>query len=349
MKLYLAPMEGVTDWLMRDTLTKLGGIDYCVTEFLRVTKTLHPNKIFIRHCPELLTKSRTRTGTPVIFQLLGGDPSPMAENAQRVAELGAAGIDLNFGCPAKTVNRHDGGAILLKSPHRLYDILKKVRESVPQSVPVSGKIRLGFEDTSLCLENAKALQEAGAQWITVHCRTKRDGYRPPAHWNWVPRIAEVVSVPIVANGDIQCLNSFAECQKETKASHFMIGRASLSDPYLFTKIKDAKSTPSPNLVNLPPNLEAASPNIYEEQSRLEWRKIEGLLMNFYFDSQSHINGHFATSRTKQWLKYLSLKNPQAKILFDQIKTFHNPTEFQQNLESALHINSQVTYDATPSL
>ena len=94
-KLFLAPMEGVTDWIMRDALTQIGGIDYCVTEFLRVTKVLHPNKIFQRHCPELALGGRTRSGTPVYFQLLGGEAQPLSENAHRAAQLGALGIDLN--------------------------------------------------------------------------------------------------------------------------------------------------------------------------------------------------------------------------------------------------------------
>lgn len=142
--LFLAPMEGVTDWIMRDTLSRLGGLDFCVTEFLRVTKNLHPHKVFLRHCPELLNGSRTSSGTPVFFQILGGEPEPMALNALRAAELGAAGIDLNFGCPAKTVNRHDGGAVLLKSPQRLFTITQRVRELVPKEIPVSVKMRLGF-------------------------------------------------------------------------------------------------------------------------------------------------------------------------------------------------------------
>ncbi len=119
-KLFLAPMEGVTDFVMRDLLTRLGGIDQCVTEFLRVTDTLYPEKVFFENCPELKMGSRTRAGTSVFVQLLGGKADPLAQNALRAVELGALGIDLNFGCPAKTVNRHDGGASLLKSSNRIF-------------------------------------------------------------------------------------------------------------------------------------------------------------------------------------------------------------------------------------
>ncbi len=188
--LSLAPMEGVMDWVFRDLITSLGGVDQVTTEFMRVTRNLHPNKVFYRYAPELHTGSRTRSGTPLFVQLLGGHPEPMAENALRASELGALGIDLNFGCPAKTVNRHDGGASLLRYPSRLHDITLAVRRAVPAHIPVTAKMRLGFEDTSLCLENATALSEAGASALAVHCRTKIQGYKPPAHWEWIQPIKE---------------------------------------------------------------------------------------------------------------------------------------------------------------
>src|SRR5210317_492883 len=110
-RILLAPMEGVVDFEMREMLTRVGSFDRCVTEFVRVTQTLLPEHVFLRYCPELTQGSRTSNGTPVYVQLLGGDPLVMAANARRAAEMGSAGIDLNFGCPAKCVNRHDGGSI----------------------------------------------------------------------------------------------------------------------------------------------------------------------------------------------------------------------------------------------
>lgn len=134
-------------------------------------------------------------------RLLGGQAEPLAWNAQKAVELGALGIDLNFGCPAKTVNRHDGGASLLKSADRIFNIIKTVRSHVPQ-IPVTAKIRLGYDDPTQCLENAVAATEAGATWLTVHCRTKTDGYKPPAYWEWIPKIQQVTKIKIIANGDI---------------------------------------------------------------------------------------------------------------------------------------------------
>ena len=131
-RVILAPMEGVVDWVMRDVLTRIGGIDLCVTEFIRVTDQLLPTHAIQKDCPELLNAScRTNSGTPVLVQLLGGKPEWMAQNAALAIELGAPGIDINFGCPAKTVNRHDGGAALLKDPRRIFDVVSAVRSAVP--------------------------------------------------------------------------------------------------------------------------------------------------------------------------------------------------------------------------
>ncbi len=309
-KLLLAPMEGVTDWVMRDLLTSLGGIDHCVTEFLRVTDRLHPYSVFEKNCPELKTGSRTRAGTPVFVQLLGGQSKPLAENAARAAEMGALGIDLNFGCPAKTVNRHDGGATLLKSCDRLFEIVSAVRAAVPAATPVTAKIRLGFDNPVACLENAKAIEAAGASWITVHCRTKTDGYKPPAFWEWIPRIKSVTQIPLITNGEIWTPADFLKCQSVAQTDSYMIGRGAIRDPYIFTKIKQ---------------LDSAS------------RKTEALsgqlILNFFASSSMHVNDHFAVARTKGWLKQLSFNQPHIKDMFDEIKVLKKPNEFRSRLES----------------
>lgn len=306
-KLFLAPMEGVTDWVMRDLLTSLGGIDQCVTEFLRVTDKLHPHSVFFKNCPELKTGSKTRSGTPVFIQLLGGKAQPLAENALRAVELGALGIDLNFGCPAKTVNRHDGGATLLKSCDRLFEIVSTVRKNVPSKIPVTAKIRLGFDDPSQCLENAKAIADAGATWITVHCRTKTDGYKPPAYWEWIPRIKEKITIPVIANGEIWSWDDFQNCKTVTQCDQFMIGRAALRNPNLFQQIK------TKNEIKFDPNL-----------------------LNQFFESSSQfVNEHFAVSRTKQWLSQLRWTSEELKIIFDDLKIIKKPDLFKIRLDEQI--------------
>jgi tRNA-dihydrouridine synthase C len=319
-KLFLAPMDGVTDYIMRDLLTKIGGIDYCVSEFLRVTDSVFSDKVFFEHCPELKTNSATTNGIPVFLQLLGNNPEFLARNAQRAADLGALGIDLNFGCPAKTVNKHNGGSVLLKNPEILFTITKAVRAAVPKNVPVSAKIRLGYEDANQCLENVKALEEAGANWITVHCRTKVDGYKPPAYWEWIPRIKEITSLPIVANGEINSVEDFFKCKQVTHCSQFMIGRASLADPFIFLKIKNSlmRSEDQPT-----------QQNIYK------WNDVANKLLPYYQISENSVHGSYAVARTKQWLKYLTKTNSEAHLLFEKIKTINHPGAFKSCLENHL--------------
>lgn len=312
MRLLLAPMEGVVDWVLRDTLTALGGVDQCVTEFLRVTDKLHPESVFYKNCPELKTGSRTRAGTPVFVQLLGGQAEPLALNAQRAVKLGALGVDLNFGCPAKTVNRHDGGASLLKSCDRVHDIIKTVRAAVPAGVPVTAKIRLGFDDPSRCLDIAQAVEEAQATWLTIHCRTKTDGYKPPAYWEWIPRIKEKVKIKIIANGEIWNVADFHRCVEVTGCEDYMIGRGVMSNPFIFGQIKQSLAK--------------------EEVQEMTWPRARALLPTFFEASTLFINDHFAVSRSKQWLKALSLKNQEAKAVFDELKILKKPEEFRSRLE-----------------
>ena len=200
--LALAPMEGLVDENMRTLLTRDGAFDHCVTEFLRISDQLLPAKVFHRICPESHNDWKTPSGTPVHLQLLGSDPELMADNAFRGTLLGAPTIDVNFGCPSKTVNRNRGGSILLKDPEDIYQILLAMRAAMPDNVPLTAKMRLGYEDKSLAVENAQAVEAAGASQLCIHARTKIEGYKPPAHWHYIAKIKEQVSLPIIANGEI---------------------------------------------------------------------------------------------------------------------------------------------------
>ncbi len=313
--LFLAPMEGVTDWAMRDLLTDVGGIDQCVTEFLRITDQLMPPSVFFKNCPELKTQSKTRSGVPVFIQLLGGQAGPLAENAARAAELGALGIDLNFGCPAPTVNRHDGGATLLKSTDRIYEIVKTVRDAVPKNIPVTAKIRLGFDDPQACLANAQAIAAAGAQWLTVHCRTKTDGYKPPAYWEWITKIKAVTPIRIVTNGEIWTVADFLKCQAAAGTDDYMIGRGALRDPFLFNRIKKVLAKTQTN-----------------EPTFLE---VKSLVPSFYDSSAIYLNDQFAVARTKGWMKQLCLSIPEFKDIFEEVKVLTKPVEFKSRLEQLL--------------
>lgn len=203
MRVLLAPMEGVLDPLVRELLTSINDYNLCITEFVRVVDSLLPTKAFYRLCPELHTESRTKSGTLVRVQLLGQHPQWLAENAFRAVSLGSWGVDLNCGCPSKTVNGSGGGASLLKQPETIYQATKEMRNAVPLELPVSVKVRLGWDSSTYSHEIADAVAQGGATEITVHGRTKEDGYNAEKiNWQAIGDIRQRLSIPVIANGEI---------------------------------------------------------------------------------------------------------------------------------------------------
>ena len=314
MKLYFAPMEGVVDDAMRALMSAIGGIDICVTEFIRVTDQIYPARVFYKRCPELHNNSLTPAGTPVRVQLLGGRAEPIAQNALKVANLGASAIDLNFGCPAKTVNRNDGGACLLKEPNRLYDIVKATRQAVPAKTPVTAKMRLGFDERNGFLENAQAIVEAGANELTVHARSKADGYKPPAYWEHIAEIREAVPIPVIANGDIWSVEDFKRCQAVTGCKHFMLGRGLLSRPDLALQIKTLATT--------------------DEHRPFNWQQLCQYLTDFFTASIPTCPKKHMGNRIKQWLFYLCRNYDEAQRLFDDIKRTRDAEQISRSLAIA---------------
>ncbi len=294
MKLILAPMEGLTDPIMRDVLTHVGSFDWCVTEFIRVTNSVLPDHIFHQFCPELLNGGKTAAGTPVHVQFLGNDPEMLAANAVRAVELGAPAIDLNFGCPAKTVNRHRGGSILLDEPDVVHILVKAVRDAVPAHIPVSAKMRLGYLDENHTMDNAHAIEDAGANWLTVHARTKADGYTPPAFWEKIRPIREALKINVIANGEIWNYQHAKACQAQSDCEDLMLGRGAVTTPDLTQCIRQKS-----------------------DQALLSWQELVELQIRF-------LNGPSKTEigmvgRYKQWLGMMSKAYPEAKQLWDEVK------------------------------
>ncbi len=311
--LLLAPMEGVVDHAMRELLTELGGIDRCVTEFLRVSERLLPPKVFHRICPELAAGGTTPSGVPVYLQLLGSDPQVVAENAARGAALGAPGIDLNFGCPAKTVNKSSGGAILLREPARVHNIVAATRRAVPQNVPLTVKIRLGFEDTATFTDVVSGIADAGADELTIHARTKRQGYRPPAHWAHIKQAHALIDLPINANGEIWSVEDAHNCRTVSGSERLMLGRGALCRPDL------------PRLIAQSDRGETATP--------LGWSDIPPLLDRFFALNLASYDARHAGNPLKQWLVYLRSYYPQAHGLFERVKRLHDPATIQRELDA----------------
>lgn len=317
MHVYLAPMEGVVDYTLRQLLTAQPGLHQCVTEFVRVSDRLLPKSSFYRLAPELAEGGKTRSGVPVFVQLLGSDPDLLAVNAQRAVELGALGVDLNFGCPAKTVNKSRGGAVLLKEPETLQAIVTAVRQAVPAAVPVTAKMRLGYIDKSLAIENAQAIEAGGAQRLFVHARTKLEGYKPPAHWEWIARLAQEVKLPLVANGEVWSLDDYLRCQQVSGCVEVMIGRGLLANPFLAEQIAAYHQGHTPAHLFTP---EATWPRLVPMLIRYHKQVFMSL-------SERHVHG-----RLKQWLAQLQRHYPQAEAFFQQVRKEKDPHALLRALE-----------------
>lgn len=301
--LVLAPMEGVTDVAMRALLSELGGFTFCVAEFFRISKTVPGPRAFQRRFPELMHGGTTPAGLAVQVQLLGGDPDKLAQAALVAIRAGARAVDLNFGCPARTVNRHDGGATLLKYPDRIREIVAAVRAAAPPWVPVSAKMRLGWDSIDAIHLNAQRAEEGGADWITIHARTKFQGYRPPAYWKSLKEVRTRLRIPVVANGEIWTVDDLRRCREETDCEHFMLGRGAIADPALANNAARALDIPGRG------EMESFT------RSPTEWTS----LFTRYADlcRASGFGLDYVLARAKQWLR---LGNHDGKLpLFDTLK------------------------------
>lgn len=312
--IFLAPMEGLADVLMRDLLTRLGPFDGAVCQFIRVAEAPMPARAFRRVCPELDNGGRTASGTPMAVQLLGNAPAFMASSAARVARLAPPAIDLNFGCPAPTVNRRGAGATLLDDPEILLRIASAVRRAVPPAIPVTAKMRLGVRDTSLTLDCARALAAAGIARLTVHARTRIEGYRPPAHWEWIARVREVVSVPVMANGEIWTPADYRSCLEISGCSEVMLGRGAVADPFLVQRLRGARA-------------EAVNPEA-------EWSELAPLLHEFWQRVQGRLQLCHAPGRLKLWLDSLRRHFPQAEALHGRIRAMVDVPAISAALDEA---------------
>ena len=294
-------MEGLLDFVLRDILTRVGGVDRCVSEFIRVTNTELPDRVFYRVVPELLNNGLTFSGVPVRPQLLGSDPNCLADNAAALARLNPPGIDLNFGCPAKVVNRHGGGAALLDEPELVAKIVAAVRCAVPSNIPVSAKMRLGFNDDSRAEECAIAIASSGANELVVHARTKADGYRPPAYWARIADIRAVVNIKVIANGEIWNVEDAKRCQELSGCDTLMIGRGMVQNPGLANDIKGLA--------------EASS-----------WQSIQPLLHDFWELVCNRLDRKSRTGRFKQWLNFLRRQYPEAESAYMALRTCNDPDQ-----------------------
>ncbi|HEF0008531.1 MULTISPECIES: tRNA dihydrouridine(16) synthase DusC [Citrobacter] len=309
MRVLLAPMEGVLDSLVRELLTEVNDYDLCITEFVRVVDQLLPAKVFHRLCPELHNNSLTPSGTRVRIQLLGQYPQWLAENAARAVELGSFGVDLNCGCPSKLVNGSGGGATLLKDPELIYRGAKAMREAVPDHLPVTVKVRLGWDNSDRRFEIADAVQQAGASELAVHGRTKEQGYKAE-HINWqaIGEIRQRLTIPVIANGEIWDWQSAQDCMAISGCDAVMIGRGALNIPNLSRVVK------------------------YNEP-RMPWPDVVMLLQKYTRLEKQGDTGLYHVARIKQWLGYLRKEYSEATALFQEIRALNNSPDIARAIQA----------------
>lgn len=322
-------MEGLLDAALRDTLTRVGGVDRCVSEFIRVTNTVLPLRAFTRVVPELLNGGRTAAGVWVRPQLLGSDPECLADNAAQLARLNPPGIDLNFGCPAKTVNQSRGGAVLLEEPALVGRIVAAVRRAVPAHIAVSAKMRLGYHDDRRAEDNAHAIAQGGANELVIHARTKAQGYKPPVYWERIAAVkASLGAHPIrlVANGDVSSADSARRCREITGCDTLMIGRGMITYPGLALHIKD--------------------------QGDCSWDQLQPLIAHFWQRVCARVERRHRAGRLKQWLNHLRHHYPEAQQAFDDLRVSNDPDRMQAWITQRQQANSKclaVVLTSTPTL
>jgi tRNA-dihydrouridine synthase C len=244
----------------------------------------------------------------------------MAENAQHGVEYGAAGIDLNFGCPAKTVNKHKGGAALLEFPETIYNIVKACREAVDNRIPVTAKIRLGIEDPNDCFEIVDAIEKAGANELTVHARTKIGGYKASEiKWHYIDQIRQRTTLPIIANGEVWNYQDGIACRDATQVNSLMVCRGALTIPNLGNMVK-------------------------HNHPAMTWHEVLQLLVTYSeFEVQGDKSKYYP-QRVKQWFTYLRHAYPEADELFYTIRTFSQVEPILDEIHRA-----QDTYLTTPTI
>lgn len=232
----LAPMEGVTEPCFRDLVLArnppeaLGG---AFTEFVRVSVSAIPRAVIRRHL------GPSAFAQPVGVQLMGNDLGHLARTAQNAVAAGAPLVDLNFGCPSKGALAGCAGSSLLRDPLALEKVVRAVVDAV--DVPVTAKIRAGYDDASRVEDLARAAENGGAALLTVHCRTRAEGYCDAVDWSRIARAVRAVSIPVCGNGGIAAHADLSRIREVTGARFAMVGRGALADPWIFSGHRAGRS------------------------------------------------------------------------------------------------------------
>lgn len=221
----LAPMDGYSDWPFRSICRGLGSA-MSYTEFVQVEKILSKSK---QPTAKLHYEDAER---PVVFQIYGDDPDLIVNAALKIQELKPDIIDINMGCPSKTIAGRGAGVGMMRAPFKIADIFRKL--SAALKVPVTGKIRLGWENCRTYKLVARIVEENGGSLIAVHGRTKEQSYSGQADWDAIAEVKATVKIPVIGNGDVKTVADIERMKKYTGCDAVMIGRGALVNPWIFS-------------------------------------------------------------------------------------------------------------------
>lgn len=288
----LSPMAGFSDLPYRLICREYGSA-MSYTEFISADGILHQN-------------DRTRqmlafhpSESPMVFQIFGNSPEILEEAARRIEPLGPDIIDVNMGCSVKKVSGKGSGAALLKEPAKIGRIFKRLTQTL--AVPVTGKIRLGWDEESLnYLEVARVMEDNGASLIAVHGRTKAQAYHGVARWDPIAEIKQAVSIPVIGNGDVSTVADIARMKQHTGCDAVMIARAAIGNPWIF-KRKDIEQV------------------TFEEKAQLIYRHLD-LMLDFYGQERGLV---MFRKHVVKYVRGLSHINP----IKQQLITCTRPDEF----------------------
>lgn len=231
-----APMEGVTNPLLRRLMAEKGGIGMLCTEFVRISAS----GVSAKHMRRQVVKA---DGVPLSVQVMGTHVDLMADAAGAIADAGADVVDINLGCPAPRVVKKGAGSAMLKDPELLYDVLLAMRARVP--CLLSAKIRAGFDDASNVVHIAQTVQRAGAEFIAVHPRRRADFYRGVADWRIIRLLKQELDIPVVGNGDVWYASDALRMVEQTGCDAVMIGRPAIRNPWIFQQLAAMRAGTEP--------------------------------------------------------------------------------------------------------
>ncbi|MBU1096573.1 MAG: tRNA dihydrouridine synthase DusB [Ignavibacteriae bacterium HGW-Ignavibacteriae-2] len=318
--LLLAPMEDVTDIGYRKLCKELGA-DVVYTEFVNSDGLIRNNKKTIKKL------KITEEERPVGIQIYGQDIPAMVE-AAKIAELeNPELIDVNAGCWVKKVAKRGAGAGLLKDPPYLQTMIEEIVKAV--SKPVTVKTRIGWdEDSIMILEVAKRIEDAGARALTIHCRTRSQGHSGEADWSWIPKIKEVVDIPVAINGGIFTAEDVKRAFEETNADAVMIARGAIQHPWIFRESKILLETGVlPDEPSFEERILTSLKHLrYEIAVRDEERQAVIPFRKYY---SGYLKGLYNASKVRQELMKYTEYEPIEEILMTYMDELKNHLEIQK--------------------